>query len=86
MTIHQTDSGVTTALTREEKCQRCGDGPDPDLRTLWMACWYERWGELGLPFEKLRDGDREFYTLRVCKQCRGNWLTSIKQWFHTRRW
>ncbi len=25
-----------------------------------------------------------FYTLRVCKQCRSEWLMKIKEWFHNR--
>lgn len=33
-----------------EKCQKCGD-PGPDLRLLWMACFYEMM-ELGIPLEK----------------------------------
>jgi hypothetical protein len=32
-------------------CQRCGEGPDPDLRSLWMACLYAM-EETGLPFER----------------------------------
>lgn len=36
-------------------CQKCGDGPN-DLRTLWMACFYEM-SELDVPFdEKIIDG------------------------------
>lgn len=106
-------------MSVDEKCIRCGE-PGPDLRTLWMACFYEMM-ELELPFEKLpgftprnvdRDmitvsqavdaqvcegvkikmnageiipngvyGLREFYTLRVCKGCRGSWMGTIKQWF-----
>lgn len=26
---------------------------------------------------------RGFYTLRVCKGCRGDWMQSIKNWFHS---
>ena len=27
--------------------------------------------------------ERNFYTLRVCKQCRGDWMQAIKAWFGT---
>jgi hypothetical protein len=45
-----------------------------------MACFYEM-SELGLPFEKLAVGEKGFYTLRVCKDCRADWMTAIKGWF-----
>jgi hypothetical protein len=34
-------------------CDRCRRGPDPDLRTLWHACFYAM-DELGLPFEQCK--------------------------------
>ncbi|HYE73562.1 MAG TPA: hypothetical protein VEF04_09525 [Blastocatellia bacterium] len=61
-----------------ECCQRCGEAGQ-DRRILWMACLYEM-GELGLPFEK---SDR-FFTLRVCKDCRADWMSAIKTWFNTK--
>lgn len=75
-----------------EICQRCKETGE-DRRTLWMACFYEM-NELGLPFkleiipdEREREGfakqKHHFYTLRVCKQCRADWMQSIKQWFDT---
>src|SRR4051812_45877009 len=98
-------------MTPTDLCQRCGDGPDPDLRTIWMSSLYAM-EELGLPFAQvaIRDGifapkigskpgvvgalpiykaiptadtrcDRAFYTLRVCKGCRADWLHAIRQWF-----
>lgn len=63
----------------EETCQRCGE-QGPDLRTLWMACLYEM-SEIGLPFELVSNGDRKFYTLRVCKDCRASWMQAIQSWF-----
>lgn len=74
-----------------EDCQKCNAEED-DLRTLWMACFYEM-NELGLPFEKeqIREGGirddhpnetHNFYTLRVCKECRARWMDMIKTWFH----
>lgn len=30
-------------------------------------------------------GGRQFYTLRVCKDCRGDWLAAIKTWFEAPR-
>lgn len=107
------DTSYTHEYIVEHSCQRCGDGPDPDLRTLWMACLYEM-NELGLPFEQfavrgkaqkvvgykenplvsagipefadLRE-DMEpslyrFYLLRVCKDCRADWMQAIRAWFH----
>jgi hypothetical protein len=99
----------------EEKygcCARCGRGPDPDLRTLWMACFYAM-DELNVPFEEVAlrgqyceqtgtepnpivgeikvfaemDPEVEnrlyrFYTLRVCKDCRGQWMGAIQAWFN----
>lgn len=67
----------------KEVCQRCGD-EDYDRRTLWMACLYAM-DELGLPFEQvsLSDSGRpaRFFTLRVCKDCRADWMAAIKLWF-----
>jgi hypothetical protein len=43
--------------------------------------------ELELPFETeviqmhIQSNAREFYTLRVCKECRADWLHQIKHWF-----
>lgn len=66
-----------------DKCQRCGED-GYDRRTLRMACFYEM-GELDIPFEKSepKDGNR-FYTLRVCKDCRADWMQAIKTWFDTK--
>lgn len=70
-----------------EKCQKCGEEGE-DRRTLWMACFYEMM-ELGIPFEKEimftndypRCDGKEFYTIRVCKGCRADWMTMIKIWW-----
>jgi hypothetical protein len=70
-----------------DTCQKC-QAEEDDLRTLWMACFYEM-NELDLPFTKqtiLEGGNekdkRTFYTLRVCKNCRARWMDMIKTWFH----
>ncbi len=68
-----------------EQCQRCKE-VDEDRRSLWMACFYEM-DELHLPFDKkkMKDADEtlyQFYTLRVCKNCRSDWMKSIQCWFH----
>lgn len=79
-----------------EQCQKCKELGE-DRRTLWMACFYEMM-ETGLPFlkerivvidntnppeaEVLGYRDRLFYTLRVCKGCRADWMQSIKDWFY----
>jgi hypothetical protein len=64
-----------------EQCQRCKE-VDYDRRSLWMSCFYEM-DELGLPFNKIQLEDRQFYTLRVCKNCRADWLSQIKNWFNS---
>jgi hypothetical protein len=78
-----------TDETKGEPCQRCAE-VDHDRRTLWMACFYEM-GELEIPFEVVElavNGDptdkRRFFTLRVCKRCRAEWMASIKDWFDTK--
>lgn len=69
-----------------EECQRCHEAEE-DRRTLWMACFYEM-GELDLPFEKRIMQDKGaghtqlFYTMRVCKDCRSDWMKAIQYWFH----
>ena len=67
-----------------EKCARCNEEGD-DLRTLWMACFYEM-NELNIPFDKkqiIENGNftHYFYTLRVCKDCRSEWMAAISNWF-----
>ena len=63
-----------------EKCDCCGEY-GRDRRTLWMGCGYDM-NELNVPFvEKKDEGVSGFFTLRVCKHCRGNWMTAIKEWF-----
>lgn len=59
----------------KEICQRCGEKED-DLRILHMECFYDM-NELGLPFQKLNG----FFTLKVCKSCRAEWMITIKNWF-----
>jgi len=66
----------------EECCQRCGEAGE-DRRSLWMACFYEM-NELRIPFHRSVVMDESFYTLRVCKGCRGDWLAAIKAWFESR--
>ena len=73
-----------------EICQRCKEEGE-DRRTLWMACLYQM-NELGLPFQmqtmrwdvphQLGKYNSDFYTLRVCKDCRSDWMESIQAWFN----
>lgn len=65
-----------------ELCQRC-EVTDYDRRTLWMSCLYDM-EELGLPLDLSLLEDRHFYTLRVCKRCRADWMMAIKRWFETK--
>lgn len=70
-----------------EACQRCGEKGD-DRRTLYHSCWYDM-SELQLPFKRIdmritgMDYERSFFTLRVCKRCRSDWLTALAKWFHS---
>lgn len=68
----------------EEKCVRCGDIGE-DRRTLWMACFYAM-EELGIPFVQVdvKEYPKSFYTLRVCKACRADWMASIGDWFNSK--
>ncbi|CAB4128203.1 hypothetical protein UFOVP100_16 [uncultured Caudovirales phage] len=61
-----------------EECQRCRD-IDEDRRTLEMSCFYDM-NELDVPF-KLNEKTRT-YSLRVCKDCRSEWMKAIEYWFH----
>lgn len=68
-----------------DECQRCSAIED-DLRNIWMACSYEM-NELGLPLKKKYTEDVEgnkylFYILRVCKNCRGTWMSTQINWFN----
>lgn len=73
-------------MMSNEICQKCGVDAEGDIRTLYMFCTYEM-NELGLPFSKkkllMEVGARDFYTLKVCKQCRSDWMKAIKEWFET---
>lgn len=64
-----------------ETCQRCGEIGD-DRRTLWMACLYAM-DELDVPFtvKPAPKTDKEFFTLKVCKECRADWMLAIQEWF-----
>lgn len=64
-----------------EKCVRCGED-DQDRRTLHMACFYQM-KELKIPFEekKIAEYPGTLFTLRVCKACRGSWLSMLEQWY-----
>lgn len=61
-----------------EECQRCKE-IDEDRRTLKMSCFYDM-SELDVPF--VLDEDTSVYTLRVCKDCRADWMKAIEYWFH----
>lgn len=62
-----------------ERCDRC-NSTGQDRRTLWMACFYAM-NELPVPFTGQRLGERNFFTLRVCKRCRAEWMAAIAAWF-----
>lgn len=73
-----------------EICQKCKE-EGSDRRTLSMACFYDM-SELQIPFEKETiieggvndahpNSSHQFFTLRVCKDCRADWMTAIKTWW-----
>jgi hypothetical protein len=62
-----------------EKCDRCNSVGE-DRRTLHMSCLYAM-NELGLPFKEDTSDGRHFFTLRVCKRCRAEWMAAIAVWF-----
>ena len=68
-----------------EHCQRCKE-KDEDRRTLWISCFYDM-NELDIPFDNKMPIDLggrsnyKFYTLRICKDCRADWLRIIQNWF-----
>jgi hypothetical protein len=69
--IHEMDDG----------CMRCDMSMDGEGRTLFMACTYAM-EEFDVPYSVTEVGDRKFYTLKVCKNCRGEWMHSIEKWFN----
>ncbi len=93
--IHSRTAPVVDASLPEcdgEVCDRCGQ-PGQDRRTIWMTCGavmnnpddpttpdvpYQEVA-VQLPEGILRK--TRFKTLRVCKQCRADWITAIGQWF-----
>jgi len=53
-----------------------------------MSCLYDM-SELDVPFKRvtfenpgLPPCKRTFYTLRVCKRCRSEWMGAVRCWFH----
>lgn len=76
-------------------CQKCKEEGD-DLRTLWMSCFYNM-NELNIPFTKeiiieggIHDAHpnthHNFFTLRVCKDCRADWMAMIRAWWNMPPW
>jgi len=68
-----------------EKCDCCGE-IGQDRRTLSMACGYAM-NEMNVPFKELPVANipsfgNGLYTLRVCKDCRANWMHAIRDWFN----
>ncbi len=77
-------------MSNEERCQRCNE-LGQDRRTLVMACLYDM-SEFKVPYNKRiaivdyggESSDsfsRAEFHLRVCKQCRADWLVAIERWF-----
>jgi hypothetical protein len=47
-----------------------------------MACFYDM-DELEIPFKEAKCDGRKFFTLRVCKDCRADWMRTIQYWWNT---
>jgi hypothetical protein len=58
-----------------EACQRCKE-TGQDRRTLNLSCFYAL-EETGIPFS-IKEGT---YSLRICKQCRADFMKDLKKWF-----
>lgn len=66
------------------QCQKCGEYGE-DRRTLRMSCLYEM-NELKIPFKIIpREKGQDIYSLTVCKDCRGDWMGAIENWFLDRK-
>jgi hypothetical protein len=69
-----------------QECQRCHELGE-DRRTISMSCLYDM-DELGIPFKHkiiqntISGNNNNFYTLTVCKQCRGSWMEAQVNWFN----
>jgi len=53
-------------------CDICGDGPDRDIRSLKVDCFYN----LKEVSNKFRD-EGDYYMLKFCKPCRGHFMFSV---------
>ncbi len=64
----------------DDTCQRCNQLTE-DIRIIEMSCGYAM-NELPIPLgiENVLDSHGSF-TLRVCKDCRAQWMESLVEWF-----
>jgi len=60
-----------------EKCTKCKEETNGDIRYLRMKCLYDM-NELNIPFEE----DQGLFIIGVCKRCRGDWMQAIENWFN----
>jgi hypothetical protein len=66
-----------------ERCSRCQKPTHGDVRYLRLACFYamHEYQIIGLRYQP---SERQ-YVIGVCKGCRHEWLTSLRDWFNTPR-
>lgn len=64
-------------------CDRC-KVEEEVLHTIRMACSYNMF-DLDLQFGVEKIDKTKFYTLRVCKHCRGDWICAIRDLFHDKK-
>jgi len=57
-----------------KRCEKAGEKTLPSFNSQ-VPVWSDPSGE---------ERHYPFYTLRVCKQCRADWMQSIAQWFATK--
>ena len=65
----------------------------PFKKAAILGRYCEQDGEKELPMLKMKvpewgepqgdEGHRPFFTLRVCKRCRGEWMAAINAWYKT---
>lgn len=65
-----------------ERCDRCGIVGE-DRRTLEMRCGAKMNNpdDPMMPYIPFVPFGNRFHTLRVCKQCRADWIAAIGRWF-----
>lgn len=70
--MHELSVPFEQASVHGVVCAKTGEEELPMLK-MTVPAWAEPKGE---------SRHHSFYTLRVCKRCRGEWMAAIERWFH----